>query len=401
METEGDDATPRNPKRRKPLNLPAQSSQDLMPTLPPELITEILLKLPVKSLLQFRSVSKSWLSLISSPEFVKTHLLLANHRGVMFNVCNATHYVKECSLSALLYDSVAEAFDLDYPGKNPYCYPSIVGSFNGLLCLAVAVSDRLLYNLFLWNPSIRKYKKLPNYTLDVSHHYNLDKHRYGFRFGFAYDAFLDDYKVVGIFPIYRNGRLCRVEVKIYSLKSDSWRDIDDFQGRQLLSVSGKLVNGKLHWLDRDQKIISIDLADEKWAEVEQPSDFKGCGFLVLAVFGNDLSAFCNYEWTTHADVWVMKDYGVKESWTKMFTIKFPHRPTGYIFTPPIFMSNKGEVLLQFGSRFTKYNPKDDSTRYLDVTNFAPCLEEAEIYVKSLVCPFFTEGIAKATTMELK
>uniref|UniRef100_A0A1U7X910 Uncharacterized protein LOC104236378 n=1 Tax=Nicotiana sylvestris TaxID=4096 RepID=A0A1U7X910_NICSY len=117
------------------------------------------------------SVSKSWLSLISGPEFVKTHLLLSNHRGVMFNVCNATHYVKECSLSALLYDFVAEAFDLDYPA-----------------------TDRLLYNLFLWNPSIRKYKKLPNYTLDVSRRYNLDKHRYSFRFGFAYDAFRDDYK---------------------------------------------------------------------------------------------------------------------------------------------------------------------------------------------------------------
>ncbi|XP_016470083.1 F-box/kelch-repeat protein At3g23880-like [Nicotiana tabacum] len=319
----------------------------------------------------------------------------------MFNVCNATHYVKECSLSALLYDFVAEAFDLDYPGKIPGYYPSIVGSFNGLLCLAVAATDRLLYNLFLWNPSIRKYKKLPNYTLDVSRRYNLDKHRYSFRFGFAYDAFRDDYKVLGIFPINRNGRLCHVKVKIYSLKSDSWRDIDDFQGRQLLSVSGKLVNQKLHWLDRDRNIISIDLADEKWAEVEKPSDFKGCDFLVLGVFGNDLSAFCNYERMTHVDIWVMKEYGVKESWTKMFTINFPDRPTEYIFTPPIFMSNEGEVLLHFGSCFTKYNLKDDSTRYLDVTNFAPCLEEAEIYVTSLVCPFFTEGTTKATSTELK
>nr|XP_009776088.1 PREDICTED: F-box/kelch-repeat protein At3g23880-like [Nicotiana sylvestris] len=236
-----------------------------MPTLPAELITEILLKLAVKSLLQFRSVSKSWLSLISSPEFVKTIsyylttvelclmfvMLHTMSRSVLLALCQGVF------LSALLYDSVAEAFDLDYPGTNPYCYPSIVGSFNGLLCLAVAVSDGLLYNLFLWNPSIRKYKKLPNFRLNVSRQHNLNKDRYDFKFGFAYDAFRDEYKIVGIFPIHRNGRLCRVEVKIYSLKSDSWRDIDDFQGRQLLSVSGKLVNQKLHWLDWDQNIIFL------------------------------------------------------------------------------------------------------------------------------------------------
>lgn len=188
---------------------------------------------------------------------------------------------------------------------------------------------------------------------------------------------------MGIFPIYRNGCSSPVEVKIYSLKRDSWKRIDDFQGRELLDDTAKFVNGKLHWADKQWNIISIDLADEKWAEVEQSCYFKGCRYFKLGVFESDLSVFCNYAWT-HVDVWVMKEYGVKESWTKIFTIKSPHDdPTGHIFYPPILMSNEGEILLRFGSHFTKYNPKDDSIRYLDVTNFDRCLE-AEIYVKSLV-----------------
>uniref|UniRef100_A0A0D9W7X0 F-box domain-containing protein n=1 Tax=Leersia perrieri TaxID=77586 RepID=A0A0D9W7X0_9ORYZ len=43
------------------------------PQLPWELITEILLLLPVKSLLRFRAVSSDWAELISSDEFVTLH----------------------------------------------------------------------------------------------------------------------------------------------------------------------------------------------------------------------------------------------------------------------------------------------------------------------------------------
>uniref|UniRef100_A0A0V0GYD7 Putative ovule protein n=1 Tax=Solanum chacoense TaxID=4108 RepID=A0A0V0GYD7_SOLCH len=58
----------------------------------------------------------------------------------------------------------------------------------------------------------------------------------------------------------------------------------------------------------------------------------------------------------------------------------------HIREPPLLVTNEGDILLEIGSRMAKYNPKDNSFRCLDVTNFAPYIE-AEIYVKSLVCPF--------------
>ncbi|XP_049407140.1 F-box/kelch-repeat protein At3g23880-like [Solanum stenotomum] len=205
----GDEVVSRYPKRSNPGN-PAQcsfvSSKDSvlpMPNLPVELVTEILFRLPVKSLLQFRSVSKSWLSLISSPEFVKNHLLLSasnkdyTHYGVMFKVASsAIHVVTVCSLSSLLHHPVKEAIDLDYPGKYPkdHRYPRIVGSVNGLICLANSLFNGV-QELFLWNPSTRKYNRLPNYRLHRPRgHCCLQEHRGKCNFGFGYNELQDDYK---------------------------------------------------------------------------------------------------------------------------------------------------------------------------------------------------------------
>ncbi|XP_059309752.1 F-box/kelch-repeat protein At3g06240-like [Lycium ferocissimum] len=276
----------------------AQSSSDSILTLPSELITEILLRLPVKVLLQFRSVSKYWLALISSPEFVKSYLSQSvnnkdyTYHRLMLSSIRPKKKIKVCSILSLLYDeSVMEASDLDCPLKDHYV---IVGSVNELICLTIGGEEFLL-----WNPSIRKFKKVTA----------KDAPKFGPKvYGFGYDELHDDYKLLRIYTIIND-----VKVEIHSLKNDSWRRIDNFQGGHIQFGLAKLINGKLHWVTtgghpwcNDGDIISIDLADEKWGKL-----------------GNDLSMIRNYK-RTHVDVWVMKEYGVKESWAKIYTNKFSH-----------------------------------------------------------------------------
>ncbi|MCH86633.1 F-box/kelch-repeat protein [Trifolium medium] len=66
----------RNDAVCSPLKRQLTSSPSL-PTLPFDLIPEILSRQPVKLLLQFRCVCKSWNSLISDPKFAKKHLSLS------------------------------------------------------------------------------------------------------------------------------------------------------------------------------------------------------------------------------------------------------------------------------------------------------------------------------------
>ncbi|XP_059309917.1 F-box/kelch-repeat protein At3g23880-like [Lycium ferocissimum] len=372
VESEGSNQHPKRSKLTNHSQFPSTSMQhssfNRVPILPSEFITEILLKLPMKSLVRFRCISQSWLALISSPEFVKTllsifannkeythhKLILSSFRRGNINDCS----LKDCSLSSLLYDSIAHSFDLDYPMKHLRQSIKVVGSVNGLICLAIEDED-----FILWNPSIRKFKKLPDSRAAGCY----------FIYGFGYDELQNDYKLVGISGTLNYRRSHKVETKIYSLQGNSFRSIRTFQ-------TGLLSD-----------IISIDLIDGKWGKVEKPcyreGDFDFTMQPGLGVMGSDLSMYCRSR-RTRTDFWIMKEYGVKDSWTKVFTFNYPHdNPTGHLFSPPFIMSSKGDILFRFGSAFVIYNPKDDSFKNQKVTN-CNIFWHANIYIESLVWPFW-------------
>ncbi|CAN4120765.1 unnamed protein product [Withania somnifera] len=404
MQTHGDESSHRHPEWSEPTSsypldsTSVQDSSSEFPILQADLINEILLKLPVKSLVKFKCVSKSWLHLISSPKFVKSHLSIsANNKGYTRHrfmlEFYPPKYLKDCSVSSLLNDHVTRAVDLDCPmEKSQNQSIGVVGSVNGLICLSIAEKD-----LFLWNPSIRKFKKLPPSLTGIFYAY-----------GFGYDELHDDYKVVGITQDLSNDGSRHNVCKIYSLMNNSWEGepFDDFQIAIKYFRSGMFVNGKLHWANisykhfgynNDWDIISVDLADGRWGEMEKPCYGEGNFNFIpcLGMLQNDLCIFCHHL-RSHADVWVMKEYGVKESWTKMFSIKYAGDPMGYsMFSPPFCMSSEGEFLFKNGS-FMIYNPNDDSMRSPNVTNCDHLLE-AKLYIESLVWPFISNGSTDATT----
>ncbi|KAH0676335.1 hypothetical protein KY285_024136 [Solanum tuberosum] len=94
----------------------------------------------------------------------------------------------------------------------------------------------------------------------------------------------------------------------------------------LFSSSSVFVKGKFHWTTNTRdynecEIISFGLADENVGKVEQPYYGEGKRISELGVLGCDLCGF-SHHLTIGVDVWIMKEYGVKESWTKMCTIEY-------------------------------------------------------------------------------
>ncbi|KAL6135154.1 hypothetical protein ACLB2K_067382 [Fragaria x ananassa] len=182
----------------------------------------------------------------------------------------------------------------------------VVGSFDGLLCLADALSNSTPY---IYNPFTRDYIELLR-TIQYP-----NQHKYVV-FGFGYNPLTEVCKVVKItyctnttgfkdsrIHFWRSPQLS--DVQICSTGRPIWRSIGSASHYLDPSPAQTLVNGRLHWATwnplRERyggQLVSFDLHDEKFRKT--------------------------FSWFTQKSaggyIWVMKEYGAKESWVKEWII---------------------------------------------------------------------------------
>ncbi|GAU20088.1 hypothetical protein TSUD_381800 [Trifolium subterraneum] len=249
-----------------------------LPTLPFEIIAEILSRLPVKFVIQLQSVCKPWKSLISDPKFVKKHLHVSTTRH-HFVLTNFTVPSREFVLTGYPLSSIfteitaAAAIQLDFPLPFRKHFYDRVRPCHGILCFEL---DQHI--AILWNPSIRKFMKLPS-CLENPKHEECYTH---FGFGYVYDHFNDNYiyKVVAVNYYYYyyvgNDVFYKSQAKIYTLGTNSWRMIQDFPSGFPLGGSVTFVSGTVNWLVSNDSntswvIVSVDLEKESYQEIMQPN----------------------------------------------------------------------------------------------------------------------------------
>ncbi|KAJ8535606.1 hypothetical protein K7X08_023326 [Anisodus acutangulus] len=208
--------------------------------------------------------------------------------------------------------------ELDFAGDDPFCVGyQILGSCDGLFCIS-----RDFVDLFLWNPSTRKLKKLPPSGINVRP--EEDNH---FSYGFGYFESQSDYRDVEILES-RNNYCYRNDVSVHSLRTYSWKTIQECPTVNFLDQAGKFVNGKIHWIvaypdrvsDRNCTwyISSFDLADETFGDVVLPDP--NDDYLDIEI-GSSGGILCFFSYSKiKTDVWVMKEYELAESWTKVASI---------------------------------------------------------------------------------
>ncbi|KAL3502776.1 hypothetical protein ACH5RR_037225 [Cinchona calisaya] len=351
--------------------------------IPEEVLIHILTKVPAKSLLRFRSVSKSWKSLITSPYFISlhTHQSFLSKPSPPDDKMLVRHYSK--AKKTELYTIHHNNEDFTVENETKICFPfrglsryyfRIVGFSNGLLCLS---DDVFGYTnlVMLWNPLIRRKITLP---LPKSIFNKLGP--YMFVLGFGFDVKNNDFKVVRIAYVQGiNGYNLPPKVEIFALNLGTWSGIDaDVPENWVIEYfwTQAFVKGKVHWvackmnMDRENGkenlIMVFDLSDEVFEELLLPNALLDESPINLCTLEyKDSVAVLDYDrrlWSGSCCIWLMKDYGDFKSWSKMYSVNLD-AGMGMVLS----FTNDGNLLLTVrNGELVTYDPRTRETKNLGV-----------------------------------
>ncbi|XP_074276853.1 F-box/kelch-repeat protein At3g06240-like [Silene latifolia] len=311
------------------------------PIFPDEIMIEILLKLPVKSILRCNTLSKHYYSLIHSPFFIRRHLNLGrlndnfNDRLIaspmvdsfrLFNQTPGCFMELECPSS--LVDNVSKLM--------------ISGSVDGLYCVIDRenVFDRRA--ITLWNPATLEEFFLPITPLTNDDFEDDEFPKKCLACGFGYDGNSNNYKVVIIYESISNmfGDMC---MYIFNVSETTWRYHGEHLGKMFWKITtfvGVFLSGACHWIckflrgsalsscHRGYQVLAFDMSMESSRAISFPDVgdvYVGSNTTSIATLHGSLALIDAIEEDMEGrcssfNVWVMAEYGVTESWSIMYRV---------------------------------------------------------------------------------
>lgn len=356
--------------------------------LPKDIITDILSRLPTRFLVQFYCVCKSWYALRLNPKFISKHFFHTTSHGDDRSLFLLMRHESK-SITLL---SATKCLDIPLNMDIPFLSLSkplrISGSCHGLICLSVMPIASIL---IIWNPATRVFKDLPVSTVKRPNAGPIKV-----VLGFGFDSVSNDYKVVRIvnycYPLN--------QVEIYSLKTDTWKEIQADVRFIIFEASSRVfVRGRFHWtalgfreLNGRELIVTFDLREEVFGQFLLPSFSHGndssdeeedegrLGWHLVAWKDSiGLIVSPNRSKEKKFVMWVMNEYGVAGSWTKYMS--FGPCPR---VNKPLGCQMNGEVLLhKENGELVLYDPGTREFKSLPV-NGVPYCSEVFNYVASLV-----------------
>ncbi|KAM1056911.1 hypothetical protein ACFX13_031014 [Malus domestica] len=370
--------------------------------LPRGLVVAILSRIVCfKTVLNCKCVCKEWLSIISDPQFARLHLP-RSPIGILMKVWRSYSSVKKLYLAQIVETAAGSDFGVEkmiFTAKNslPNFEFEFINSCDGLLCLYGPETD----GMYVCNPVLGEWISIPPN--------NNGRRRCGF-IALGYNIGTNEYKVLQTTSS-NNEFYGEREAEIYTLGTGVWRSIGSVPQTILKRNRDEAIqlpfdaflHGAQHWAPYDLSEFSIyafNFESEQFRSLPAPTLSPGLveamhewysDYLQLGQLGGCLLLCVHGKPSTQLEFWVMKEYGVQQSWTQILVIEnLSPRCFGYM--PIMFLSN-GEILIAYveeqnncsGSRLVGcYNLEAKTFRRTIVTNRTQFFFHAIAYSPSFV-----------------
>ncbi|XP_017245460.2 F-box/kelch-repeat protein At3g06240-like [Daucus carota subsp. sativus] len=327
-------------------------------------LSEIFFRLPVRVLLCCQCVCKRFSKVITDPKFRKihvnramasnttsfclVHLIVSDLSDICGSVENFKHRYDHILLEKTQFSASFSYLRLSNPLISDI---SIVGSSNGLVCAQLkSLGDQSESNMLIWNPVTRENR----FVAEPKRHSRPTKQKRWFKtfhaLAFGFTPGTNDYKVVRITSCKEPGEARDIKLEIFNMSTDKWSayQIKTLQCREtdhmppqvdpsillnmIRSHNTPCLKGAFHWLcdsslgarGNDTAILSFGLEEEQLRlfTVLDSNKIPHLKSGKLDCMNESLSVIVPYYSSNCPiiDIWVMNDYGDRNSWIKMYSV---------------------------------------------------------------------------------
>lgn len=235
--------------------------------LPVDIILDILVRLPVKTLLRFKCVSKPWLSIISDPSFAGSVLARSLARPAVTSLVSISDLLQPESLLCQFFrldHQTGLSTPIPLPDMPTGSHVEILESINGFICL----NDQDLTRVC--NPTTREVAALPLTGPDFPA--NLQGEIESFAV-LGYDPASKQYKVLKTWILFVNSGGVFAAHKVLTIGTNSWRTVDDcpieFRWDDCICAAGA-IHIRTYNLMEKNIVVTFDVASEKFRMLLPP-----------------------------------------------------------------------------------------------------------------------------------
>ena len=288
-----------------------------------DILTNILSRLPVKSLLICKSVSKYWRDLICSPSFMHSHLVQSRENSSYAFYPSYPSWDGNIPLLTKTERKTTRSF-LDCDG---FYLKRMVCSFNGLICCIYFhgpifyewIKDSSTFDIHICNPATREVLLLP--PTPTSEYIPKIGVSFGPTIGVSFGPTINEYKVFQF--CHRKEQL--YECKVYSSIVGSWKSMGTVPHTPYSSSNHVCINETVFWFSLsiiDGRVVGHILAvdrEENFSIIRIPKEETMRPFLV-----NIEGCLCLVarRGLGRLDIWALQDS--KESvWVKKWSDNIP------------------------------------------------------------------------------